>query len=213
MTSIRSKYASDLSTAKNEMNTLMLDKFIALDEDKSHFVHSLLRAIGAKTVVEIGTSFGVSTIYLADAVSRNRESSPQGLVIGTELEESKAEVAREFWKEAGPVIEGSIELLVGDLNQTLISEEFEKAMQGRSIDAVLLDIWPYEALPALKLLLPKLRIGAVVITDNSIASAAAYKELLEMFRDPNGVWQTTTLPYKGGLEISVYQPAHGNAAE
>lgn len=207
MTSIRSKYTSDLTTAKNEMNDLMLDKFIALDEDKSHFVHGLLRAIGAKTVVEIGTSFGVSTIYLADAVTRDTQnSSIEGLVIGTELEQSKADIARGFWSEAGSQIEGAIELLVGDLHETLVSAEFEKALEVRQIDAVLLDIWPYEALPALELLLPKLRRGAVVITDNSIASAAAYKELLSVFRDPGGHWQTTTVPYKGGLEMSVYQP-------
>ena len=50
---------------------MMQDKFIALEEDKALFVYHLLRATGALNVVEAGTSYGVSTIYLATAVGQN----------------------------------------------------------------------------------------------------------------------------------------------
>lgn len=50
---------------------LMRDKSIALDQDKCHFVYQICRAIMAKNVVEVGTSFGVSTMYLALAVGGN----------------------------------------------------------------------------------------------------------------------------------------------
>ena len=50
---------------------LMRDKFIALDQDKCQFVYQLARAIAARNIVEVGTSFGVSTIYLALAVGQN----------------------------------------------------------------------------------------------------------------------------------------------
>jgi predicted O-methyltransferase YrrM len=69
-----------------------------------------------------------------------------------------------------------------------------------------MQVWPYVALPALKLLLPRMRPGAVVVTDNVIHSAAGYKDLFEVLRDPNGDFRSVTLPYSGGLEMSVYWP-------
>lgn len=110
-----------LTPSTSDFDERMRDKFIALDQDKCHFVYQLLRAINAKNVVEVGTSFGVSTMYLALAVGANLQSSGgDGVVIGTEKEESKAERAREYWNEAGQEVVGRyIDLRVGDLNETL----------------------------------------------------------------------------------------------
>ena len=104
---------------------IMRDKFIALDQDKSELVYHILRSINAKTVVEAGTSFGVSTIYLALAVKENMNTkrddsvSVRGQVIATEKEPSKASEARKTWERAGAEIEGVIDLRVGDLRETL----------------------------------------------------------------------------------------------
>ncbi|PNP59721.1 hypothetical protein THARTR1_00600 [Trichoderma harzianum] len=155
---------------------LMRDKFIALDQDKCQFVYQLARAIGARNIAEIGTSFGVSTIYLALAVGSNvQRLGGEGKVIATEKEHTKAEKARQHWKEAGD-----------DL-----------------LDLVLIDIWAPVALPALKMLEPKLRSGAVVIIDNSISSATRYKELLGYLRSPTNGYTNLTLPYSNGLELCV----------
>lgn len=66
----------------------MKDMFIALDADKSHFMYNLVRATGALNVVECGTSYGVSTIYLALAVGQNAQRAGkkpgEAKVIGTE---------------------------------------------------------------------------------------------------------------------------------
>lgn len=104
-----------------EFDDQMRDKFIALDQDKCQFVYQLLRAINAKNVVEIGTSFGVSTIYLALAVGSNLEASGgEGKVIATEWEPSKAEQAKLHWTEAGEdLVTKHIDLRVGDLKETL----------------------------------------------------------------------------------------------
>lgn len=104
-------------TAK--FNTIMRDKFIALDREKCEFVYQLLRATGAKTVVEAGTSFGVSTIYLALAVSQNTSGSAGGRVIATENEPEKARMAIQYWTEAGEDVSSAIDLRVGDLRETL----------------------------------------------------------------------------------------------
>jgi predicted O-methyltransferase YrrM len=96
------------------------DKFIALDQDKCHYVYQLCRAINAKNIVEAGTSFGVSTMYLSLAVTRNIEATGgTGTVIGTEHEPSKAEKARAYWSEAGEEVSRHIDLRVGDLRETL----------------------------------------------------------------------------------------------
>ncbi len=111
----------------------MRDKFIALDEDKAHFVYELLRALNAKTVIEAGTSYGVSTIYLALAVAANAAATgSQGRVIGTEHEPAKAAKARKHWGECGETVNHLIDLREGDLLETLKKDLGE-------VDLLLLD--------------------------------------------------------------------------
>lgn len=119
---------------KAAFDTLMRDKFIALDEDKCQFMYQLINAMGATNVVEAGTSFGVSTIYLALAVAKVKAATGRsGTVIGTENENQKAEVARSYWRECGEVVESEIDLRVGDLLQTL------KVDMPPQVDLLLLD--------------------------------------------------------------------------
>lgn len=103
--------------------SVALDKFVALDPDKCALVYLLLRASGARFVVEAGTCFGVSTIYLALAVGQNAATAETtaGKVIATENEPTKAEKARQHWKSAGDDIVKWIELREGDLRETLRS--------------------------------------------------------------------------------------------
>ena len=78
------------------------DKLVALDRDKAEFCYQLCRAKAARRVVEIGTSCGVSTLYLAAAVRDNlRAAGGAGVVIGTEYEPAKARAARETFDAAG----------------------------------------------------------------------------------------------------------------
>lgn len=103
-----------------EFDNAMRDKFIALDKDKCHFLYQIVRAIGAKNVVEAGTSFGVSTIYLALAIGSNVNGvAGDGKVIATENETSKAQRAREYWEKAGTLVTNFIELREGNLLETL----------------------------------------------------------------------------------------------
>jgi predicted O-methyltransferase YrrM len=111
---------SYLSTVDG-FDDLMRDKFIALDKDKCHFVYQLARIIDARNIVEVGTSFGVSTIYLALALGSNLErSGGKGTVIATEKESTKAEKARQHWTEAGDqLVTRHIDLREGNLLETL----------------------------------------------------------------------------------------------
>lgn len=120
----------------------MRDKFVALEPDKCQFVYLLARSMGALNIVEAGTSFGVSTMYLALAVGQNVAQAKAGggavvtgKVIATEKEATKAARAREYWKEAGEEVEPWIELREGDLLETLKVEEG----MPEKIDLLLLD--------------------------------------------------------------------------
>ncbi|KAJ4165473.1 hypothetical protein LMH87_007105 [Akanthomyces muscarius] len=178
------------------------DKFIALDQDKSQYVYALARAADARTIVEAGTSFGVSTIYLALAASANANAAggrgKKANVIATEYEPTKAARARGYWAECGEVVTGAIDLREGDLRETL-KENLEE------VDLLLLDIWTEMALPTLKIVQQKMRRGAIVIADNTSVSEG-YDEMLTYMRNPDSGFITMTLPFNKGLEFCVYLP-------
>lgn len=118
-TAQESALPSDAFRSDN-FDDVMRDKFIALDQDKCQFIYQLCRSINAKTIVEAGTSYGVSTIYLALAVAANVDATGgTGTVIGTEYEPSKAAKAREHWRECGETVTKVIDLREGDLRETL----------------------------------------------------------------------------------------------
>ncbi|KAK7029853.1 putative o-methyltransferase protein [Favolaschia claudopus] len=176
-----------------------LDKFVALDTDKCAFVYLLLRSMGARNVVEAGTSFGLSTIYLALAVGQNASAAgASGKVIATELEAHKAARARAHWARAGPDVEPWIELREGDLRETL------KTDLPESIDFLLLDIWTPLALPALKLIQSNLKKGAIVVADNVEAAKDGYRELVEYIETPENGFKATSITFSGGLGFYVY---------
>jgi predicted O-methyltransferase YrrM len=121
------------SNPKDDFDRLMLDKFIALDQDKCQFTYQLINAMGATNIVEAGTSFGVSTIYLALAVGKTKAATGKsGVVIATEKETEKAAIAQKYWAQCGPEVEEEIDLREGDLLETLKSDLPE-------VDLLLLD--------------------------------------------------------------------------
>jgi predicted O-methyltransferase YrrM len=170
------------------------DKLVALDRDKAELCHLLCRALRARRVVEAGTSFGVSTLYLAAAVRENVEREGEGIVIGTEYEPAKAAAARGHFAEAG--LAGFIDLREGDLRETLRDV-------GGPVDFMLIDIWTPMARPALELVAPQLRPGAIVACDNTTQFRDAYADYFAFVGDPANGFRTLTLPFEGGFELSV----------
>lgn len=171
------------------------DKLVALDRDKAEFCYQLCRANAARRVVEAGTSYGVSTLYLAAAVRDNlRAAGGTGLVIGTEYEQEKARAAREHFAQAG--LSDFIDLREGDLRETL------RHIDG-PVDFMLVDIWISMARPALEMIAPHLRPGAIVVCDNTQQHREAYADYFAFLEDPANGFRTMTLPFQGGLELSV----------
>src|SRR3989440_12618605 len=94
----------DWNTMDARMNEFLSDKFVALDRNKAEFCYQVCRSLSAGRIVEAGTSFGVSTLFLAAAVRDNvRAAGGKAVVIATEHEPNKAKAARVNFAEAGLV--------------------------------------------------------------------------------------------------------------
>jgi predicted O-methyltransferase YrrM len=176
-------------------NRFLSDKLVALDRNKAEFCYQLCRALDARRVVEAGTSFGVSTLFLAAAVSDNaRKDGGSAVVIATEYEPAKAAAARANFAAAG--LSDFVDLREGDLRETL-------SEVAAPVDFMLIDIWTPMARPALALVAPRLREGAVVVSDNTEQFRDAYRDYFAFIDDPANRLKTMTLPFQGGLELTV----------
>ncbi len=103
------------------------------------------------------------------------------------------EIARANFKEAG--LADFIDLREGDLRHTLQGI-------GGPVDFMLVDIWEV-ALPALEIVSPSLRPGAIVACDNTAVDAAEYHDYFEFVNDSRNRFRTMTVPFEGGFELSV----------
>ncbi|MFE2373578.1 O-methyltransferase [Streptomyces sp. NPDC059398] len=150
-------------------------------------LYNLVRAVRPATVVEFGTSFGISTLHLAAAVRDNGT----GRVITTELSKDKVAAARRTFAETG--LDDVITVLEGDALETLGGLD-------APADFVLLDGWKDLCLPVLRLLEPRLAPGTLVVADDvNLGSLLPY---LEYVRTPANGYQCVTFPVEDGMEIS-----------
>lgn len=172
---------------------LARDIYMPVSPDKGRFLYITARAIGARSVVEFGTSFAISTIYLAAAVRDNGG----GRVIGSEIEPFKHAQALANLAAAG--LGDIAEVRLGDAMQTL-------RVVPAPVDLVLLDGWKVLYLPLLKQLEPALRPGAVLLADNITSFRANLSAFLDYLHSGNNGWHSVTLGFGDGLEYAVYAP-------
>ena len=180
-------------------SALFRDKYISLEREQGNLLYLLARSLGARRVAEFGTSFGVSTTYLAAAMRENGG----GLVIGSEIEPSKAAVARANLAEAG--LAEFVEIRVGDARETL-------ADPGGPLDLVLIDGFPNLNLAILQLLAPHVRMGGMVMADNVGSFPFEMEAYVAWVQDPANGFASATLPLRGGTELSlrVAEPTGGD---
>jgi len=128
---------------------------LPVSRETGYLLYMLARSTHARTILEFGTSFGVSTIYLAAALRDNGG----GRIITTEFEPEKAERARANLIEAGLI--DLVEIREGDALQTLADGLPE------SIDLVLLDGAKGLYGDILKLAEARLHPGSLVLADDA----------------------------------------------
>ena len=163
--------------------------YIPVSPEGGRLLYALVRAARPATVVEFGTSFGISTIHLAAAVRDNGS----GGVISTELNAAKAAQARANLAEAG--LSDWVTILLGDARQTL-------ATIDAPVGFVLLDGWKNLYLPVLQLLEPRLTPGALILADDTVSMAEEMPDYLAYIRDPAHGYLSIPFPEYDGLEIT-----------
>ena len=168
------------------------DAYLPISPEVGRLLYVLARNKQARTIVEFGTSFGISTIHLGAAVRDNRNG---GRVITTELSTKKTNRARQNIAEAG--LSDIVEIREGDALETLRGEV------GEPIELLLLDGWKELYLPLLKLLEPRLSAGALIIADDLNIAAEALESYLEYVRDPLRGYVSVEIPLDDGLEVSL----------
>jgi predicted O-methyltransferase YrrM len=166
----------------------MREAYIPIDREFGTLLYVLACARQAKTIVEFGTSFGLSTIQLAAALRDNGG----GRLVSTEFIPSKAEAARKNLEGAG--LADLVEIRLGDALETLAHGV------GSPIDLVLLDGAKNLYVPVLKLLEPTLAPRALIATDNTTAESP----YVGYVRDPANGYLSIGLPFESGNELSLW---------
>ena len=179
------------NTLPEEETRRRLDEFLLpIGRAAGTLVNLLIKEGGARRILEVGSSYGYSTIWLAEAAR-----AVGGKVTSLELRAGKAEYARAQLARVG--LEGFVEFRVGDALGSL-------AQLPGPFDFVLLDLWKDLYVPVFEQLHPKLAQGGIIVADNMLhpegarAHARAYRERVRAARDMTSV----LLAVGNGLELS-----------
>jgi len=126
--------------------------YLPISKQQGEALRQLIIDNESKHVIEFGTSFGISTFYLADGVRQTG-----GKVVTTELLESKVKRASQNIKDAG--LSDYVEFKTGDAMKTLKDH-------STPIDFLFLDGWKDLYLPLFQLLEPLFHPGTLIYADN-----------------------------------------------
>jgi predicted O-methyltransferase YrrM len=164
----------------------MKDLWLPVSRETGVLLYQLARSTNARNIVEFGTSFGLSTLYMAAAL---RDNGGNGRLISSEFEPSKVAKAREHLAEGGVI--DLVEIREGDALKTLAVDMPE------SIDLLLLDGAKPLYTDVLALVESRLRPGALIVADNADHSP----EYLARVRSTDSGY--LSVPFAGDVELSM----------
>jgi len=162
-------------------------------------LYQLAGMTGAKTIFEMGSAIGYSTIWWARAVGQ------EGRVFYTDGDRKNADQARRYFDRAG--VSGRIRIQVGDALE-LLSEE------KREFDIIFNDVDKEDYPRVFRLAIPRLRKGGLFVTDNVLwsgkvadgknaeSSTKAIRELNQLLYNSPGLF-TTILPVRDGIAVTL----------
>jgi predicted O-methyltransferase YrrM len=177
--------AADRHTARDH-------RLLAVGPQTGRLMHILVRSLKAPSILELGTSYGYSGIWLAEAA---RASG--GRVVTMELQDYKSDYARDMAAKAG--LADYIDFKVGDAVQMISELPF-------GLDFVLLDLWKDLYVPCLEAFYPKLNPGAIIVADNMLhPGGEEVKRYGKAVRAKPGM-TSVLLPVGSGLEVSRFEP-------
>ncbi|RUL95751.1 O-methyltransferase [Rhizobium chutanense] len=162
----------------------------AVGPETGQFINILASSFKSPSILELGTSFGYSGIWLAAAA---RASG--GRLITMEMHDYKSAYARDMAVKAG--LADHVEFKVGDAVQ-MIGE------LSQGIDFVLVDLWKDLYVPCLEAFYPRLNPGAIIVADNMLRPGGDdVKRYGEAVRARPGI-SSVLLPVGSGLEVSRF---------
>jgi predicted O-methyltransferase YrrM len=174
----------------NTPGTNLDDLLLSVGREAGMLLYLLATGAQSKRILELGTSYGYSTVWLAAAAR-----TTGGKVLSCELRDFKIEHARQALTRAG--LSSRVEFYAGDCLETL------KSLPG-PFDLVLLDVWKDLYLPCFELVHPKLAPGALIVADNMLLpeivrpQAEAYRKRVREVGDLDSV----LIEIGNGVEIS-----------
>lgn len=170
------------------------DYLLPIGPETGRFLHSLIIATKPKRILEIGTSYGYSTVFLADAARAIGSK-----VISLDIVDYKQDYARKKLKEAG--LSEYVDFRLGD------SIELIEADPG-PFDFVLIDVWKSLYIPCLDAIYTKLSEEGVIAADNmyypqdTLEMTRAYRQAVKLKSD----LQTTLIAIGSGIELTCRWP-------
>lgn len=181
------------SLSEQELRQRLDEFLLPVGRATATLMNLLIKEGAARRILELGSSYGYSTVWLAEAAR-----AVNGKVISLELRATKTEYARDQLARAQ--LEGLVEFRIGDALASLTQ------LPG-PFDFVLLDLWKDKYVPVFELLYPKLAPGAIIVADNMLqpqsarAHAEAYRERVRAAAEMSSV----LLAVGNGLEVSRYR--------
>jgi predicted O-methyltransferase YrrM len=157
-----------------------------VDRETGRWLSLLVRATGAREIVEMGSSNAVSTIWLASAARDNG-----GRVTGTEILPDRAADANRNLAEAG--LDAVARIIPGDARETA------RSIPGPS-DLVFIDAEKEDYVDHLLAVLDRIRPGGLILADNVTShDISAYQDFVRNHDDLG----TVTIPIARGIEFTV----------
>ncbi|MEH2251877.1 O-methyltransferase [Nostoc sp.] len=161
------------------------EMMLAVGSQTGEFLNILLKTQRGKHILEIGTSFGYSTIWLAEAARVNG-----GRVTTLECVAAKQAQAVENIRRVG--LEDFVDFQLGDALKLL------EVLPG-TWDFVLLDLWKELYIPCFDLFYKKLAPGAIVVADNIIVPSHS-RTIMKTYQQ-----YVRTKPDLDSIEINIGQ--------
>jgi predicted O-methyltransferase YrrM len=166
-------------------------RMLNITRDTGRLLWILVAAVRATRILEVGTSNAFSTIWLADAAR-----TVGGRVTTLEINADKIAMARANLAEAG--VADLVEIIQGPAAETLAS------LPG-PYDLVFLDADRPSYLTYLELVVPRLRVGGLLVADNVTSHASELTEYLARVKSHPELF-SVTVPIGNGEEISLKVP-------
>lgn len=160
-----------------------------ISPDQGRFLSLLVRMIGAKNAIEVGTFTGYSAICIASALP------PDGLLVCCDVSEEWTDIAKQYWTDAG--VSDRIKLKIAPGDQTLRGMQKQNASRFdfAFIDA---DKSGYDAY--YELILPLLRPGGVMVLDNMLRGGRIANEDASVDADTRSL-RTLTLKVRDDARV------------